>query len=253
VSLTAVSMWKQKAIARLSKTFSHQQVTEFIQLADITSVFPGSDSVFRRISRAKENEAVFDYLAEIRFGLTFAGLEFDLRFEPCGEKGSDLLVSRDGQSAHVEVRRIRASLDEPEPPSLDLGDDSIDAMLAPYGDFEKSVKKLEDELSAKFSQIGTGTSIIACWSDRLSVEEDDFEVVIRHLLIDAQTGAKRIPAGLLFCMFGWNWFTARGQGLRCGVLKDLAEPFVSWASDLKGARFSFESFPSSVGALQKQR
>ncbi len=253
MSLTTVSIWKQKAIARLGKTFPHQQVTEFIRLADIASLFPGSDSVFRRISHAKEDEAVLDYLAEIRFGLTFAGLEFDLRFEPGGEKGPDLLVSRDGQSAHVEVRRIRPSLLEPDLPFLDLRDDSSDAMLVPYGDFEKSVKKLEDELSAKFSQTGTGTSIIACWSDRFSVEEVDFKVAIRHLLIDAQTGAKRIPAGLLFCIFGWNWFTARGQGLRRGVLKDLAEPFASWASDLKGARFSLESFPGSVGAPQQQR
>ncbi len=80
MSLTTVSIWKQKAIARLGKTFPHQQVTEFIRLADIASLFPGSDSVFRRISHAKEDEAVLDYLAEIRFGfLRGAGIRLEVR------------------------------------------------------------------------------------------------------------------------------------------------------------------------------
>ena len=245
MSLTTVPMWRQKAIARLGRTFSPRQVREFVRLADIVSLFPNSESVFRRISKAKEDEAVFDYLAEIRFGLTFASLEFELKFEPCGEKGPDLLVSRDGQSAYVEVRRIRTSQVEPTLPFLDLMDESSEATLAEYGDFERSVKKIEDELSDKFRQVGESTSIIACWSDRFSVEEVDFELAIRHLLIDSQTGAKRIPPGLLFCIFGWDWLLGGGQKLHCGVLKQLAEPFARWAGDLKGARFSLENFATS--------
>ncbi len=201
-------MWRQKAIARLGRTFSPRQVREFVRLADIVSLFPNSESVFRRISKAKEDEAVFDYLAEIRFGLTFASLEFELKFEPCGEKGPDLLVSRDGQSAYVEVRRIRTSQVEPTLPFLDLMDESSKATLAEYGDFERSVKEIEDELYS-------------------------------------QTGAKRIPPGLLFCIFGWDWLLGGGQKLHCGVLKQLAEPFARWVSDLKGARFSLENFATS--------
>src|SRR5438128_349253 len=246
-------MWKEKAINQFNKKSPPQQAKAFLRLIDVASMFAGSESVFRRITRAEEDEAVFDYLAEIRFGLTFAGLEFGLQFEPCGEKGPDLLVSRDGQSAYVEVRRIRSSLLEPSLPFLNLQDESSDVMLVPYGNFEKSVKKIEDELSDKFSQIGDNISIVAFWSDRFSVEEVDFELAIRHLLIDSQAGAKRIPAGLLFCVFGWDCFTGGGQELHCGVLKQLAEPFATWASDLKGARFFLENFPISGSALKQHR
>jgi len=251
VNRTIASNWKKRAFDRFNKSFSPQQVKVFARLVDIASTFLGSESVLRRISQAKEDQAVFDYLAEIRFGLTFASVEFELQFEPCGEKGSDLLVSRNGQSAYVEVRRIRPSQVEPTLPFLDLTDESSKAMLVKYGDFERSVRKIEDELSDRFSQVGESASIIASWSDRFLVEDVDFELAIRHLLIDSQTGAKRIPVGLLFCIFGWDWFTAGVPGLHCGVLRQLAEPFVSWTRDLEGARLSLQNFPISRSTLQQ--
>lgn len=245
--------WSKKAMDRFNKNFSSQQVNTFAQWVDLASTFLGSKHVFRRIAQAKENEAIFDYLAEIRFALTFASLEFELQFEPCGDKGPDLWVSRNAQSAYVEVRRIRPSQVEPVLPFLDLTDETSEARLVEYGDLGRSVKKIEDELSDKFRQIGESTSIIACWSDRFVVEEIDFELAIRHLLIDSQTGAKRIPAGLLFCIFGWNWLVGGGQELHCGVLKELGEPFVTWVNDLKGARFSLDKFRTSGHTLQQQR
>jgi hypothetical protein len=154
VTRTIASNWKKRAFDRFNKSFSPQQVKTFTRLVDIASTFLGSESVFRRISQTKEHEAVFNYLAEIRFGLTFTSLEFELQFEPCGEKGPDLLVSRNGQSAYVEVRRIRPS---------------------------------------------------------------------------------------------------RGQELHCGVLKQLAEPFVTWPRDLTGTRFSLENFAISGSALKRHR
>lgn len=48
-----------------------------------------------------------DYFAEIRFGLIFTQLRFEVEFEPVGMKGPDLGVCRDKQSAYAEVRRFR--------------------------------------------------------------------------------------------------------------------------------------------------
>jgi hypothetical protein len=49
-----------------------------------------------------------DYVAEIRFGLMLAHLRFKTAFEPFGERGPDLSISRDGQRAYLEVRRFRS-------------------------------------------------------------------------------------------------------------------------------------------------
>jgi hypothetical protein len=49
---------------------------------------------------ATPSEVLSDYIAEIRFGLIFAGLRYEFEFEPLGEKGPDLLVSRRRRHAH---------------------------------------------------------------------------------------------------------------------------------------------------------
>jgi hypothetical protein len=206
-------------------------------LIDAAGPLCSSESVFRRIAQAKECQAVLDYLAEIKFALIFAGLRFEVRLEPCGRDGPDLLVSRDGRSSYVEVRRCRPPDDETDLPCLpEVSEEFGDGLLVPYGDLEKGAKWIEDELSAKFRQISEGTGIIALWSDRLAIEEVEFEVAIRHLRIDFANGIKQIPAGLLFCIFGWDWFTG-SQRFHCGILRELEEPFAIWASDLKSARF----------------
>jgi hypothetical protein len=74
------------------------------------------------------------------------------------------------------------------------------------------------------------------WSDRLAIEEVNFEVAIRHLRIDFANGIRQIPAGLLFCIFGWDWFTG-GQQFHCGALIELEEPFAAWTNELESASF----------------
>ena len=108
--------------------------------------------------------------------------------------------------------------------------------MVPFGDLEKGAKWIEDELSGKFGQISEGTGIIAFWSDRLAIEEVNFQVAIRHLRIDFTNGIRQIPAGLLFSILGWDWFTG-DQQFHCGALKQLVDPFATWASDIEGARF----------------
>lgn len=72
-----------------------------------------SDRAFRRIAQAADPQAIFDDITAVRYGLAFGRLRFDVECEPCGDKGPDLAVSRDGETAFVEVRRFH-------PPATDI-------------------------------------------------------------------------------------------------------------------------------------
>ena len=67
-------------------------------------LFGGSESVFRRMARAKGTEAILDYLAEIRFAMIFVGSRFEPEFEPDGKKGPDLRISD-----IVDQRRLKSN------------------------------------------------------------------------------------------------------------------------------------------------
>lgn len=106
----------------------------------------------------------------------------------------------------------------------------------PYGNLEKSVKRIEDELAKKFRQVAAGRGIVAFWSDHSTVEDIDFELAIRHMRSDGETGVRPVPDGILFSIFASDWMSAAGQQLYCEALKPLSEPFSTWVQDLK--RFS---------------
>ena len=48
-----------------------------------------SNRVFQRIASAKDKEQIADSLAEIRYALIFAGLDFEVEFEPAGNQGPE--------------------------------------------------------------------------------------------------------------------------------------------------------------------
>jgi hypothetical protein len=229
-------MWKKKAIGKIGTIFEPHRIQGLARDIERTAPLAGSESVFRHIAEATEREAILDHLAAIRFAVTFAELKFEATFEPCGGKGPDLLVLRDDQSSYVEVRRFRPSRRQTDLPCLlTVSEAAEDEELVRYGNFEMDVKKIEDELSNKFRQVEVGTSIVAFWSDRF--EDIDFELAIEHLRTDSANGIKRVPSGLLFCIFASDWSSSGGLQLRCGALKPLAEPFATWAKELESARF----------------
>jgi hypothetical protein len=156
----------------------------------------------------------------------------------------DLLVSRDGQSAYVEIKRIRPPHPQHPPAALRprAGEDKLlTDLFESYGG-EEDIKKIEDELRGKFRQVRAvcgGDSIIATWSDRDFVEEVDFGQAIRNIRRSQEdpNDGRRIPNGLLFCIFGSFWIScATGQQLYCEPLKQLNEPFLSWITELERAR-----------------
>lgn len=154
----------------------------------------------------------------------------------------DLLVSRDSTPAHVEVRRIRpADLPreiatfQPRPGEDDLTADLLDL----YGG-EADVKKIEDALRDKFRQARIdGTTIIATWSDRDSVEELDFTEAMGNIRGSpvSRSDRRSIPDGLVFCVFGQFWMRCgTGERLYCEAVRELTEPLLAWITELKQAR-----------------
>lgn len=161
---------------------------------------PGADSVLGRIAVAADSETLLDYLAEIRYALLFARLEFQVEFEPLGKQGPDLRVSRGGNSAFAEVTRFRPI--HPGPPELDLADEAT--LLPEYGNVERDIKKAIRKIYRKFSQVGMGDSIIAIWNDDEDMEEIEVEAAVRDL-----RGDPSLPAELLFVVYGSKWISKK--------------------------------------------
>lgn len=227
--------WQGKAIRQVRETLELTQGNALVDYMKAASSLQGSESVFRRIAEAAKAEdigAIWDYFAEIRFGLTFAGLQFDTTFEPLGRKGPDLSVSRNRQSACIEVKRLRPRAKGDQ--LVTRGGDENE--LVQYGNPEMAVKTIEDELLAKFGQVKVGIGIVAFWSDSITFEDIEFELAIRHIQRDAEKGIHRVPDGLLFCMYASGWTSTGGQQLYCAALKPVSEPFSTWMEELRTAR-----------------
>ena len=181
-----------------------------------------SESICRRIAQAKNTEQILDYFAEVRFGLLFAHLRFATGFEPLGLKGPDLSISRDGQSAYVEVKRFRPG-DRVE----EIGDE-----LTPYGNPAKDIKKVLDGMIDKFKQLDCGNGVVALWSDHDDLEELEFEFAMKDIALGSSTGIRELPDTLLFCVYAPAWRRV-GQRIYAEPFKKLSKPFLTWADDLR--------------------
>ncbi|MFC1593007.1 hypothetical protein ACFL4C_03230 [Candidatus Omnitrophota bacterium] len=108
------------------------------------------DSKFKHIAEASDKEQLYDYLAEIKYALVFAGLGFQVEAEPLGKKGPDLRISRDNYSAFVEVKHFRQV--DPGPPTISLSDKEIlddKFLLESYGNLERDIKKTKHRIIEK--------------------------------------------------------------------------------------------------------
>src|SRR2546422_11084935 len=122
-------MWQERAISQVRRVLPAESNVLIEQLR-VAARLKGSELTFRRIAQANDAEQMLDYLAEIRFGLMFEQLHFETEFEPFGVKGPDLSISRDGQSAYVEVKRFRSG----GPVIEEIRDE-----LTPYGNPPKGI------------------------------------------------------------------------------------------------------------------
>jgi hypothetical protein len=231
VAITVISIrgcrnmiWQERAIRQVRRVLS-AETNVFVEQIRVAARLKGSESTFRRIAQANDANQMSDYFAEIRFGLMFEQLHFETEVEPSGVKGPDLSVSRDGQSAYVEVKRFRS------------GGTAIEEIcdeLTPYGNPPKDIKKVFDQIIEKFSQLNCGNGIVALWSERDDLEELEFEFAMKDIRSDAVNGIQEVPGALLFCVFGSGWFNPRcGQRIYIESFQQLSEPFSTWAEDLK--------------------
>jgi hypothetical protein len=190
----------------------------------------GSELKFKRFARASTKDELGDLNAELTFALLFVGLDFDVVFEPTGDKGPDLSVRRDGQSAYVEVKRFRpragvtaetaAMTDEP-------------LLLQQFGQPEKDTNKVRGELYTKFRQVTDHNGILAIWSDDDDLEFLEHRFAVDDMRRDSETGIQGVPENILFSVFAGNWRSGHtGQQVYCRPFRPLADPFRMWAEHL---------------------
>lgn len=186
--------------------------------------------VFRRISSAKDKEQLADCLAEIRYALIFAGIGFDVEFEPAGNRGPDLSIERDGEKAVVEImrfRKVNSGL-----PLLNLEDENL--ILSEYGNIPRDVRKAFNKILAKFRQVENQKGIIAIWNDDEELEEIETETAVYNIRTDVKKGLLTIPDGLLFALYGSIWEIGNKQ-LYCFTFQNLEQPFETWKTELEKA------------------
>lgn len=219
-----------RALQKITE-FKDQYAIEWIQ-AQLKRIqrMPGASRLFRRIASASNKEQLDDYLAEVRYALTFAGLGFQVEIEPFGNKGPDLRVLRDGQSASVEIMRFRKVY--PGPPVLDLECDDLE--LPEYGNPPRDIRKAAEKIRAKFPQIGSEQAIIAIWNDEEELEELEVEAAVNDMRRDAYRNVLSLPDGLLFVLYGSN---AKHEGgrkqLYCFPLRRPRQSYqVAWQEEL---------------------
>jgi hypothetical protein len=221
-----------KALKRIREIVGKDQSDCLAPFIRLVAQVKGSDLKFKRIAQAPDLETLSDYIAEIRFGLIFAGLRHEIEFEPLGEKGPDLMVSRDGQSALLEIKRFRPSTRQQEP--TPIHDD--DLIFKQYGDPLRDIAKLRAELLRKFSQVKGHHGIVAFWSDNEELEDLEFGFAVMDVRSDFQNQIQRVPDEFLFTVFGSDWRRVnRNQQMYCRAVRPLLEPFSVWAWELESA------------------
>lgn len=190
----------------------------------------GSDAKFRRFAGAKTADEIFDIHAEVTYALIFMGAGFDVEFEPIGDEGPDLMVTRNGHSAYVEVKRFRNS-GAPRP--RDLCDPDGIPVFQQYGNPLKDIAKIRAELMKKFRQIRDGNGIVAFWSDH-DDHEIEFPFAVSDIQEDVDNQIQTVPEGFLFSVFASDWVVvSQHQQIYCRSVTSLQEPFSTWAYDLE--------------------
>lgn len=218
-----------KAIENISLLLGERSATLAQRWFGRTQEITKANRVFQRIVSAKDKEQLLDYLAEIRYALLFLGFGFEVEFEPAGNRGADLGISRDGEKAVVEImrfRKINSGL-----PLLNLEDENL--VLPEYGNIPRDVRKAFDKILAKFRQIENQKGIIAIWNDDEELEELETEAAVYDIRNDVKKGLLVIPNGLLFALYGSKWIG--NQQLYCFSFQDLEQPFETWKTEIEKA------------------
>ena len=218
-----------KALTNVRQLLGDQAAQRYREYFQRIQHMPGVNRVFNRIASATDKEQLADYLVEIQYALIFAGLNFQVEFEPSGSKGPDLGIARDSQVAGVEIARFRKVF--PGPPMLDLSDENL--ILPEYGNPPRDIRKAFEKILSKFSQVANQQGVIAIWNDDEDLEEVETETAVNDIRRDASQGILSLARGLLFVLYGSQWIG--NKQLHCFPFRHLEQPQQTWQIELETA------------------
>ena len=188
----------------------------------------GVNNVFARIATSKDKEQIEDYLVEIRFGIVFLGLGFEIEFEPLGRQGPDLRIKRENHQMIIEIMRFRKIF--PGPPPFNPNDENL--ILPTYGNSPRDIRKTFEKVLSKFRQLNDQHSMIAIWNDDGDLEEVEVRTAVNDICADVAKGILSIPLKLLFVLYGSQWI-GRNKQLHCFPFCYLEEPFRTWKIEIE--------------------
>jgi len=217
-----------KATENVRLLFGNQPASYAQRWFEGAQKFTKVNRVFRRIASTKDKEQLADYLAEIRYALIFAGIGFEVEFEPAGNRGPDLGIERDHERAVVEImrfRKINSGL-----PLLNFENENL--ILPKYGNIPRDIRKAFNKLLAKFRQLENQKGIIAIWNDDEELEEAETETAVYNVRADVKKGLLTMPDGLLFALYG-SISQIDNKQLYCFAFQNLEMPFETWKTELE--------------------
>jgi hypothetical protein len=81
-----------KALANVKQLLGEQAAQWYRKYFERVQQMPGANRVFGRIASAIDKEQLADYLVEIQYALIFAGLSFQVEFEPLEQIANGLMA-----------------------------------------------------------------------------------------------------------------------------------------------------------------
>ncbi|MBK8902248.1 MAG: hypothetical protein IPM53_13765 [Anaerolineaceae bacterium] len=217
-----------KALRNATKFFGEENEKLNRLQYERIQMMPGSRQMFKRIASAPDIEQLMDYLAEVRYALVFAGLNFDVEIEPFGKKGPDLQIAKNGNRAIVEVKRFRKVYSGP--PELDINNPKT--MLVEYGNITRDVRKAFNIILTKFDQIGNSDAIIAVWNDDEDLDDWEVSKAVQNIRLDSKNNKLAVPSNLAFVVYGSKWIGDQNQQLYCFPIHQRHSPYLLWCQEL---------------------
>jgi hypothetical protein len=217
-----------KAMERIKALCGEITALEFENWLSRVLKWPNSAALFHSLASAADKQTLFDHLATLRYSLIFGYLGFVVSFEPTGTKGPDLLMTRDGISATVEVTRLRPM--NPGPPALSEEESqSGEWVLEPYGDPYRDINRSFGKVLGKLKQAIAPHSIIAVWNDDEAPEELEMFMAVRDLW-----QVPGLPAGLDFVIYGSQWISSVHFHLHTFLMKPQLDTVMqAWAQQIE--------------------
>src|ERR1022692_3491798 len=181
--------WIDKAIQRLVDLTDTATGNAFTNTFRGVARIDGAEIKFKRFARASTIDEMGGLNAELTFALMFVGLGFTVVFEPSGDKGPDLSISRDSQLALVEVKRFRNGPDVTTAKRKTTGDSLV---FHAYGQPEKDTDKVRSELFKKIRQISGQNGILAVWCDNDEMEFLEHQFAVADMRRDSEADVQRV-------------------------------------------------------------